>query len=138
LRINTDYIIIHCSATPPSMDIGATEIRQWHKARGWRDIGYHHVIRRNGKLEIGRPTMAVGAHAKGFNQSSVGICMVGGVTPEGDPESNFTRAQWATLEKLVYHCKNMYREAVVLGHRDLPNVTKECPSFDVPHWWSNT
>ena len=73
--------------------------------------------------------------------SSVGICLVGGVAEaEGGrnlPESNFTRAQWAALEKLVYHCKVMYREAIVLGHRDLPNVNKACPSFDVQAWWWN-
>jgi N-acetylmuramoyl-L-alanine amidase len=136
MRINTDYIIIHCSATPPSMDIGAREIRAWHKERGWTDIGYHHVINRHGKLEMGRPTLFVGAHARGFNRTSVGICLVGGVDNTNHPDANYTVAQWEALARLVTACKNMYREAVVLGHRDLPGVTKDCPCFDVPAWWN--
>ena len=75
-EINT--FIIHCSDTYPDMDIGVEEIRRWHKERGWSDIGYHYVIRRNGKIEEGRNDGIVGAHAKGMNENSLGICMVGG------------------------------------------------------------
>lgn len=138
MRKRTDFIVVHCSATPPSQDIGADEIREWHKARGWRDIGYHHVIRRNGKLEIGRPPMAVGAHARGYNAVSVGICLVGGVDDEGKPEANFTRAQYARLEDLVRNMVRLYGpDVAVVGHRDLPDVSKACPSFCVPCWWNN-
>lgn len=49
-----DTIIVHCSATKPSMDIGVEAIRQWHMNKGWSDIGYHYVIRRNGVVELGR------------------------------------------------------------------------------------
>lgn len=149
-RRATDYIIVHCSATGPANDIGADEIRRlhasskgtmvewnggWEEAFGWSDIGYHQVIRRNGKLEFGRAPMAVGAHAKGFNTSSVGICLVGGINASGRADSNFTRAQWHRLEMAVSAYKNLYPDAVVIGHRDLPGVVKECPSFDVPAWW---
>jgi hypothetical protein len=152
MRLNTDYIIIHCSATPPSEDLSVHDIRDLHagpkgsyirwagkmvECFGWRDVGYHHVITRSGKLEMGRPTLTVGAHAKGYNSNSVGICLVGGVNIAGEPDCNFTRAQWQQLEKLVYSCKVMYREAQVIGHRDLPGVTKACPSFDVVSWWCN-
>ena len=78
-----DHIIVHCSYTPPSMDIGAETIREWHtlpkpKGRGWSDIGYHWVIRRNGTVEAGRSEERAGAHAKGYNQDSIGICLIGG------------------------------------------------------------
>src|SRR3546814_13006463 len=72
-RIET--IILHCSYTPPSMDIGAAVIKGWHvDGNGWTDIGYHFVLRRNGAVEEGRPLDVVGAHAKNFNGRSIGIC----------------------------------------------------------------
>ena len=67
-RKDTDYIVIHCSATKPSMDhVDAKEIDRWHRQRGWRKIGYHWVIRRDGIVEEGRELGEVGAHARGFN-----------------------------------------------------------------------
>ena len=72
-------IILHCSATPASMDIGAKEIRDWHvNGNHWRDIGYHWVIRRDGTVEKGRPEYQVGAHCLNHNANSIGVCMVGG------------------------------------------------------------
>lgn len=137
MRTSTDYIIVHCSATPPDMDIGVAEIRNWHTAKGWRDVGYHYVITRRGKVQVGRSYNAVGAHAKGFNNSSVGICLVGGVDSQGEPDANFTRAQYKELETLIYTLKDTYPRAAVLGHRDLPGVDKACPCFDVAPWWND-
>ena len=65
-----DSIIIHCTASPDYMDIGVKEIDRWHKDRGWSQIGYHYVVRRNGEIERGRPIEQQGAHAKGANQTS--------------------------------------------------------------------
>jgi N-acetylmuramoyl-L-alanine amidase len=135
MRTRTSHIVVHCAATPPDMDIGAKTIREWHtdpkpKGRGWSDIGYHYVIRRNGNIENGRHPDAKGAHVKGFNSQSVGICLIGGVNNSGKAENNFTAAQFKTLDRLLVVVSKMYPHAVVVGHRDLdPN--KECPSFDV-------
>jgi len=63
-----DTLILHCSATPPDMDIGVAEIDTWHKAQGWKRIGYHFVIRRNGIVERGRPLAQIGAHVEGHNR----------------------------------------------------------------------
>jgi N-acetylmuramoyl-L-alanine amidase len=136
MRRSTNWIAIHCSATRPSQDIGAADIRRWHKAQGWRDIGYHFVIRRNGKIEKGRAIDAVGAHVAGFNSSSVGVCMVGGVNQADyrKPENNFTAAQWASMKKLVADLSARYPKARVRGHRDFPRVAKACPSFDAIAW----
>jgi len=134
-RQNTDYIVIHCSATKPSMDIGAKEIDKWHRQNGWRKIGYHWVVRRDGIVEEGRDLAEAGAHAKGVNSLSVGICMVGGVDDAGKSENNFTDEQWKSLEDLVWQMKLAYPNAEVLGHRDLPDVKKDCPCFDVREWW---
>ncbi|CAK1795587.1 N-acetylmuramoyl-L-alanine amidase [Vibrio crassostreae] len=86
------FITVHCSATPPQQDVDVTEIRRWHKKRGWRDVGYHFVIRRNGDVELGRPLSQTGAHVKGHNKGNIGVCMVGGCNAELQPEDNFTLA----------------------------------------------
>lgn len=137
---SVDYLVVHCSATPPSMDIGATEIRRWHRERGWFDIGYHVIVRRDGSTENGRPLDRPGAHARGFNHLSLGICLVGGVQ-EADKktaENNFTTEQFAVLRTLLNDLRNEYPKALVVGHRDLPNVRKACPSFDVIEWYYGT
>ena len=128
-------VIIHCAATKPSMDIGASEIKKWHLDRGWKDIGYHYVIRRNGDIENGIAVSLAGSHTKGHNANSIGICLVGGINDKGEPESNFTKAQWATLERLVRVLKVDFPHATVHGHREF--AAKACPSFDVQEWLKN-
>lgn len=132
------YIVVHCSATKEDQDIGAEEIRGWHLKRGWLDIGYHFVIRRDGTVETGRPIDRPGAHARGFNHLSLGICLAGGVESDGKtPEANFTHAQWEALENTIRDLLLLHPDAQVVGHRDLPNVSKACPSFDAPEWWAS-
>ena len=135
-----DWIIVHCAATMPSMDIGFVEINKWHMAKGWFGIGYHYVIRRNGVIEKGRPETRPGAHVRGLNEVSLGICLVGG-SKEGDAhvaEENFTRQQMQSLESLIEELEHRYPNAPVIGHRDVPNVSKICPSFDVMGWYEDT
>ena len=129
-----NWLVIHTAATRPSMDIGATEIRRWHKERGFNDIGYHYVIRRDGRVEKGRPDARVGAHVLGHNTGSLGICLVGGVNENLVPENNYTEAQWRSLESLLSTLVGKYPEAYVRGHRDFPGVSKACPCFDAEPW----
>lgn len=136
-RKETDYIVVHCSATKASMNhLDAKEIDQWHRERGWRKIGYHWVIRRDGIIEQGRELDEVGAHVKGFNFKSIGICMVGGLDKDGNPASNYTDKQWKSLTSLVRQMRLLYSNAEVIGHCDFPNVKKACPCFDVRKWWT--
>ncbi len=136
-----DHIVIHCSATPASMDIGASEIREWHtdprRVGGpFAAIGYHYVIRRDGHIETGRPEQQVGAHVTGHNAKSIGVCMVGGVERQDGKmvaRDNFTPAQWASLKHLVTQLNQRYPLAKIVGHRDL-HRGKECPSFSVRDW----
>lgn len=137
------FIAVHCAATPADLDIGAPEIRSWHRAKRWRDIGYHYVIRRNGVIEKGRPDDMPGAHEPSINSNSISICLVGGAPKVGSPahskglgENNFTPAQWSSLEKQVRALKAKHPDAEVIGHRDVPGVRKACPSFDARKWWS--
>lgn len=137
VRKSTKYIVIHCSATRPNMDVGAKEIDSWHRANGWNGIGYHYVIRRNGKIEKGRQENLVGSHVAGHNSNSVGVCLVGGIAATGKgwpPENNFTDAQWDSLRDLLNELTARYPSATILGHRDFPRVNKACPSFDARAW----
>ena len=70
-------LIVHCSDTPDNMDLRAADIHQMHLDFGWDGIGYHKVICRDGTVENGRPEYWVGAHAKGINTSSLGVCLIG-------------------------------------------------------------
>lgn len=136
-RPKTDRIVLHCSATRPSMDIGADWIDRIHRdERSFDSIGYHLVVRRNGVVEIGRPVDEIGAHARGWNHRSVGVCLVGGVREsDGETaEANYTGAQWRALYALVRDLLRRYPAATVIGHRDLPGVAKNCPCFDVATW----
>lgn len=146
MRRATKYIVVHCSATPPSSDIGVDEIRDWHTRKGWSDIGYHAVIKRTGHLEFGRHFDQPGAHVKGQNFQSVGICLVGGVDENGKAENNFSASQLSTLRNVIAMLVCAYPHAKVLGHRDLsPDLNgdgkitseewlKDCPCFDVRQW----
>jgi len=134
---NLRLLVVHCSATPPSLDIGAEEIRRWHvDGNHWSDIGYHGIIRRDGLFEAGRPYHRIGAHAKGWNSMSWGLCLVGGVS-EADhakAEANYTPEQYDTLFKTLRAWQELAPMAAVCGHRDLDSEhqrLKACPSFDV-------
>lgn len=130
------YLVVHCSATPASHDIGLKEIDRWHRAKGWLRIGYHHVIRRDGTVEDGRPHTQAGAHEPAVNRSSIGYCLIGGLDKIGRPQNNFTPEQMESLTRLLKAHLALYPGAEVLGHRDIPGVKKDCPCFDVRSWWS--
>lgn len=124
-------IIVHCSATAPSQDIGVSEIRHWHLSRNFSDVGYHIIVRRDGTREEGRPIETPGAHAKGHNEDSIGVCLVGGVDEDSKPEANFTFMQYITLRQVINEIRGFHGELEVLGHRDIEGVKKACPCFDV-------
>jgi N-acetylmuramoyl-L-alanine amidase len=134
-RTKTNWLVLHCSATRAIQDIGASDIRKWHRAKGWEDIGYHYVIRRSGKIETGRSRDVIGSHVQGHNADSIGICLVGGLNDDTyKPENNFTPQQWEALEKLIRGLLKAYPNAKILGHRDFPGVKKACPCFDARKW----
>ena len=135
--------VIHCSATPRSMDIGAKEIRLWHvDLNGWSDIGYHYIIRLDGTVEYGRPIERIGAHVKGRNKDSIGIVYVGGVDEDLNPMDTRTECQKEQLVALLKMLKKDHPGIEIMGHRDLsPDLDgdgeieehewlKDCPSFD--------
>lgn len=134
---SVDYIVIHCSATRPGMDIGKAEIEVWHRQRKMVKIGYHLVIRRDGVIEQGRALDEMGAHARGVNQHSIGVCMVGGVDDKLHPQNNFTDIQWEAMRYVLKFLTLKHPEATIIGHRDVPGTNKACPSFDVSAFLSD-
>jgi N-acetylmuramoyl-L-alanine amidase len=122
-------IIIHCTATPEGRECSVDEIRQWHKARGFTDIGYHYVIHLDGRVENGRDVDIAGAHCTGHNTHSIGVVYVGGCTKDGKtPKDTRTEAQKSALANLLLDLRKLYPRATIHGHRDFAN--KACPSFD--------
>lgn len=132
-----NLIVIHCADTYAQMDIGVQEIRKWHLKRGFKDIGYHYVIRRDGSIEQGRPLEKPGSHASGYNACSIGICYAGGKGPDGKPQDNRTPEQIQAMHDLVTSLLHEFPQAIVTGHRDLPGVHKDCPCFSVSSEFSN-
>lgn len=129
-------IIIHCSATPEGKDYTVEQIRQWHKQRGFSDIGYHYVIYRDGSIHSGRPIERIGAHCLKHNAHSIGVCYIGGVAKDGKtPKDTRTDAQKESLIKLIKELKAKYPKATVHGHREYAN--KACPCFDAKNEYKN-
>jgi N-acetylmuramoyl-L-alanine amidase len=110
------------------MDIDADRVDEWHRQRGWSGIGYHFFIKRDGQIQTGRPLEKSGAHTKGQNKNSIGICYAGGVDKDMCPEDNRTSSQIASFLLLLRLLKNMFPEAIIHSHRDFS--PKACPSFD--------
>jgi len=133
------HIVMHCTATPATSDIGATDVHRWHLQRGWSGIGYHFVIRRNGKMEPGREIEKKGAHVAGFNAKSIGISLAGGVASNGQtPVDNFTEDQLIAGRDLVLDLMATYRVPTgnVMGHNEvIRSITqgspKACPVFSM-------
>ncbi|WP_196591508.1 peptidoglycan recognition family protein [Pectinatus frisingensis] len=122
-RPSTDMIIIH-HVGGTNRDVSAAEIHQWHLANGWAGIGYHYVIRKDGTIERGRPRTTIGAHCYGYNQTSIGINIV------GDFEEAYpTDPQLQSGEQLTAFLCELYKlnpsNNVIYGHRDLNSTL--CP-----------
>ena len=124
-------IIIHCSATPEGKDFTVDDIRRWHLARKFSDIGYHYVVYRDGSVHKGRAENLVGAHCVGHNAHSIGVCYIGnGVAADGKtPKDTRTPQQNVALRQLVNQLRFYYPDAQVHGHNEYSN--KACPSFNV-------
>lgn len=122
-------IIVHCTATPEGRDCTVADIDRWHKQKGWKGIGYHYVVYRDGTIHPGRPVARTGAHCYGHNRYSIGIAYVGGLAPDGKtPKDTRTEAQKTALVHLLQRLRQLYPKATIHGHRDF--ARKACPSFD--------
>lgn len=140
---HVDTIIIHCSATPDNKRLEPAELNRMHRKRGFNGCGYHFYIRRNGDICDMRPVERTGAHCKGHNEGSIGICYEGGLNSRGEPADTRTEQQKKALRVLVKLLAREFPIKRVAGHRDFsPDLdgdgvvepgewVKQCPCFDV-------
>ena len=113
-------IILHCSATPEGRSLDFDTCRADHiRHRGFRDIGYHFYITRDGEIHAGRPLEQVGAHCRGHNRHRIGICYEGGLTADGHSADTRTLPQRGALLALLRELKRSFPHALVVGHHDL-------------------
>jgi N-acetylmuramoyl-L-alanine amidase len=121
-------LVVHCSDTPNQHTnrVDAKFIHNMHIGFGWDGIGYHKIICRNGTIENGRPEFWIGAHVKGKNKISLGVCLIG--------QNNFTKKQYKSLKKILITWKEKYPFAEIKGHKDTTKTLKTCPNFDVKAW----
>ena len=126
-----NLIVVHCSATRCDRCYTEHDLTTDHLRRGFSGAGYHFYIRKNGDIKTLRPLERPGAHARGCNAHSIGICYEGGLDDEGRPADTLTRAQYDAMWNLLRKLKITFPQAQIVGHRDLPGTTpKECPCFD--------
>ena len=124
-----ELLVVHCSDTPDDQPLRARDIQAMHLGFGWDGIGYHRVIGRDGLCEAGRPEYWRGAHVKGANEQSLGVCLIGRHT--------FTTAQMDSLAILLAEWQHRYPNARIVGHRDAVETHKTCPNFAVAEWWQD-
>lgn len=136
-------IVIHCSATRADKELTAFDLDTMHRRRGFNGTGYHYYIRKDGTTHLTRPVERIGAHAKGFNAESIGICYEGGLDCRGRPADTRTPEQRAALRLLVHQLQERFPGCRVCGHRDLSpdrngngeiepeEWIKACPCFEV-------
>lgn len=131
MKRNIKYIAIHCTATQQNASVAAIQ-RYWKDSLGWKSPGYHLLIEPNGTINRLLDFNGVANGVKGFNNHSIHISYIGGITKEGKPLDNRTDAQ----KKAILLCINEVIEwsenkcLIIQGHRDFPNQNKACPCFD--------
>lgn len=130
------YIAIHCSATSQSATIDSIK-RYWREKLKWRSPGYHYIIEADGNVTQLHDEQLASNGVRGYNDTSINVCYIGGVDASGRSVDNRTYAQKQSLENVVRILRATYPNAIVQGHRDFPKVAKDCPCFDAKKEYSN-
>jgi N-acetylmuramoyl-L-alanine amidase len=130
------YIVVHCTATVPDTKIESIR-KYWKEKLGWKNPGYHYIIKRNGEIVRLQPENLNANGVAGNNRFAIHISYIGGVDKEGKPVDNRTNAQKHTMFNKLVSLSEKYPGATILGHRDFPGVKKMCPGFDVSEWLKN-
>jgi N-acetylmuramoyl-L-alanine amidase len=128
------YLTIHCAATPEGRDVRPETVEQWDIAK-FGQKSYHWIVDIHGNQHRSLEDDQLGCHTGLHNHGNIGVCYVGGCDAHmAGAKDTRTDAQKAALVDLVQHYKTLYPGIIVRGHRDWPNVRKDCPSFDVAAW----
>lgn len=118
-----DKIIVHCSDSDFIQHDDISVIKHWHvDERGFDDVGYHYFIKKDGTVQTGRVLNKIGAHCKGQNRKSIGVCLSG--------KHKFTSHQFEALHDLILKIwGKLGKDIEVFGHYDFSSKT--CPNFNV-------
>jgi N-acetylmuramoyl-L-alanine amidase len=137
-------VVVHWTGTYNNQDIGAEDVHQWHKEKGWSGIGYHFIIRRDGRLQRGRPLNKTGAHAgaNGHNKYSIGVSFAAGYNcPSGTKNANkfisadsITAEQMKTFDMFMGSFYDEFPGGQAFGHVDTDDKGKQDPGFDVQEY----
>ncbi len=127
-------IVVHCTGTPPFTPIASIQ-NYWKTQHGWKMPGYHYIITSNGEVVQLADEATVCNGAKGFNSDSIHVAYVGGVTVNKKNGDTRTAEQKSSMFSLLRSLRIKYDLVPIVGHRDLPNVRKECPCFEAGVWY---
>jgi N-acetylmuramoyl-L-alanine amidase len=127
------YIVVHCTATPPETKVENIK-RYWKEQLGWKNPGYHYIIKRSGEIVQLNAEENISNGVAGYNSNSIHISYIGGVDGNGKPFDNRTDAQLKAMFDKLVALSEKYPKAIILGHCDFPGVKKACPSFNVKSW----
>lgn len=131
-----NYIAVHCTAGNQKATID--DLLKEFKRKGWKNPGYHFVVTADGVIHQLLNTEKVSNGVKGYNSQLVNIAYTGGVDLcTGKAADNRTTAQKKSLRSLLKVLRAQYPKAVIQGHRDFPNVAKDCPSFNAKKEYSD-
>jgi N-acetylmuramoyl-L-alanine amidase len=127
------YIVLHCTATKQDATVESIK-NYWKNNLGWKNPGYHFLIEKNGNIINLHPIEEISNGVAGYNKNSIHISYIGGVDNNNKGLDNRTPKQILSQLQLIIEMKEKFSKAEILGHKDFPNVKKECPSFDVKRW----
>ena len=127
-REDVKLLIIHCSATRCNRPFSVESLRSTGEGR-FGQPSYHYYIRMDGEIVPILPENVRGAHARNYNRCSIGICYEGGINAKGVAADTRTEAQKRAMYSLLKDLRAEYPDARIIGHCELPHVTKTCPNF---------
>ena len=142
------YIVVHCTATPTDATIASIK-NYWEQELGWKNPGYHYIIKRNGEIVKLNDEANISNGVAGHNRYAIHISYIGGIDKVGKPIDNRTDQQKHSLFNKLVFLSEKYPNATILGHRDFSSDKngngkiehnewiKACPSFDVKDWLTN-
>lgn len=127
------YLVVHCSATRCNQDFNVEKLINTGKER-FGQVSYHYYVRRDGSVVPTLPKHVRGVHATGYNWCSIAVCYEGGLDAGGKATDTRTQPQKQALYHLLKQLRQEYPQARIVGHRDLPNVHKDCPCYSMDEY----
>lgn len=127
------WLVVHCSASRCNRPFTVERLIETGRQR-FGQPSYHYYVRRNGNVVPILPESVQGVHAVGYNHCSIAVCYEGGLDENGKAADTRTELQKASLYELLKQLRRDYPQARIIGHRELPNVRKDCPCFSTSEY----